>query len=155
MKNCFRSHTLYALQSKQHIGNPISEANACIGIYLWSSPVPVLKHNASKNVRIVTLWYKDITATSLSGETMMTNIFGSDEYYHKGIWYSQTFSSQLLRGRSKNQFFHSFGLLHDLLRRQDLPNSWFERRLKLSAMFLSIFRKGIFTRLVLLFEFPR
>ena len=30
-----------------------------------------------------------------------------------------------------------------MLRRQDLPNNWFERRLKLLAMFLSIFRKVV------------
>ena len=51
--------------------------------------------------------------------------------------------SQLLRGCNKNQFFHLFGLLHDMLRRQDLPNNWFERRLKLLAMSLSIFRKVV------------
>ena len=55
----------------------------------------------------------------------------------------QTFSSHLLRGSNKNQFFHFFGLLHDMLRRQDLPNNWFDRRLKPQAMFLSIFRKVV------------
>ena len=67
----------------------------------------------------------------------------------------QTFSSELLRGCNKNQLFHLSGLLHNMLRRQDLPNNWFERRLKLSAMFLSIFQKSCFTKLVLLFEFTR
>ena len=33
--------------SKKHIGNPNSKANRCIGIYLPSSPVPVLNHTAS------------------------------------------------------------------------------------------------------------
>ena len=51
--------------------------------------------------------------------------------------------SQLLRGRNNNQFFHYCGLLHDLLYRQDLPNKWFERRLKRLAKFISIFGKGI------------
>ena len=41
--------------SKKHIGNPNSKANRCIGIYLPSSPVPVLNHTASKNVSLVTL----------------------------------------------------------------------------------------------------
>ena len=50
---------------------------------------------------------------------------------------------QLLCGRNKNQFFHYFGLLRDLLQRQDLPNKWFERRLKHLAMVLSSFGKGI------------
>ena len=40
---------------------------------------------------------------------------------------------QLLGGRNKNQFFHYFSLLRDLLHHQDLPNKWFERRLKLMA----------------------
>ena len=31
---------------------------------------------------------------------------------------------------NKIEFFHYFGLLHDLLRRQDLSDNWFERRLK-------------------------
>ena len=38
--------------------------------------------------------------------------------------------------------FTTFALLRDLLLRQDLLNTWCERRLKRSAMFLSIFRKG-------------
>ena len=105
-----------------------------------SSPVPVLNHNASKNKKLVTHWYKDITVTSLSGETM---ILFRQSIIHKGIWYTQAFSSQLLRGCNKNQFFNFFGLLHDMLRRQDLLNNWLERRLKLSAMFLSIFRKVV------------
>ena len=54
--------------SKKHIGNPNSKANRCIGIYLSSSPVPVLNHTASKNVSLMTLWYKDVTATSQSSQ---------------------------------------------------------------------------------------
>ena len=50
---------------------------------------------------------------------------------------------RLLHGLNKNQFFHCFGLLHDLLRRQDLPNKSFDRRLKRSTMFLSISVKDI------------
>ena len=87
--------------SKQHNGN--SEANTCVGIYLWSSLLPILNRIASKNITLV----------------------------------------RLLRGLNKNQFFHYFGLLHDLLRRQDLPNKSFDRRLKRSTMFLSIFVKDI------------
>ena len=55
-----------------NIGNPNSETDTCIRIYFLSWLVLVLNHNASKNVRLVTVWYKDITATSLSGKTMMT-----------------------------------------------------------------------------------
>ena len=55
----------------------------------------------------------------------------------------QTFLYQLPRGRNKNQFFHYFSLLRDLLRRKDWPEKWFERRLKRMAMFLSIFGKPI------------
>ena len=65
----------------------------------------------------------------------------SDKYYNKGSWYTQTFLCQLVRGRSENQFFHYFGLLHNLLHRQDLLSKWFERRLKRIAMFLFIFGK--------------
>ena len=54
----------------------------------------------------------------------------------------ETFLCQLFCSRNKNQFFHYFGLLHDLLHRQYLLNKWFERKLKL-LMFLSIFRKRI------------
>ena len=40
---------------------------------------------------------------------------------------------QVLGGRNKNQFFHYFSLLRNLLHHQDLPNKWFERRLKRMA----------------------
>ena len=50
---------------------------------------------------------------------------------------------QLLRGRNKNQFFDDFGLLRALLHCQDLRNKSFERRLKLTAVVLSIFGKRI------------
>ena len=66
-----------------------------------------------------------------------------DEYYHNGTWYTQTFLWQLLCGRNKNQFFHYFSLLHDLLHRQDLLKKCFWRKLKSLVMFLSIFGKGI------------
>ena len=45
----------------------------------------------------------------------------------------------------KNQFFHYFGSLRDLLHCQDLPNKWFKRRLKCITMFLFIFQKTYFT----------
>ena len=67
----------------------------------------------------------------------------SDEYYHKGTWYTQTFLCQLLRGHNKNQFFYYFGLLHDLLHCQNLLNEWFEKKLKYLIMFLSVFGKRI------------
>ena len=103
-----------------------------------SSPVPVLYHDKSKNAKLVALWYKGITVTSLAKQW-----FCSDKYYHKGIWCTQIFSSQLLRRCNKNQLFLFFGLLDDMLHRQDFPNNWFERRLKLSAMFPFIFRKVV------------
>ena len=56
---------------------------------------------------------------------------------------------QLLRRRNKKQFFHYFGLLHNLLHRQDLTNKWFERKLKCMAMFLSTFWKTYFTMISL------
>ena len=65
----------------------------------------------------------------------------SDQY--KGTWYMQTFLCQLLCGHSKNQFFHYFGLLNDLLHGQYLLNKWFGRKLKLLIMFPSIFGKLI------------
>ena len=74
--------------NKQHIVYLNSEANRCIEIYLLSSLVPVLSHIASKNVRLMTLLYKDNTASSVFNETMMPC---SDKYYHKGTCYTQTF----------------------------------------------------------------
>ena len=56
-------HSACIVGSKQDIGNPNSEANTCIGIHLWSLPVPALNHNASNNKRLVTLRYKDTTVT--------------------------------------------------------------------------------------------
>ena len=67
----------------------------------------------------------------------------SEKYCHKGTWYTQTLLCQLLCGRNKNHFFHYFGLLHDLLHRQDLLNKWLGRKLKLLVMFPSIFEKLI------------
>ena len=87
----------------------------------------------------MTPWYKD----TLQHHCLAKQC--SDKCYYKGIWYTQTFSSQLFCGCNKNHFFHFFGLLPDMLRRQDLPDICFERRLKLSAMYLSIFRKVVST----------
>ena len=53
----------------------------------------------------------------------------------------QTLLCHLLRGRNKNQVIHQFSLLCDLFHHQDLPNKWFERRLKRMTVFLSIFGK--------------
>ena len=102
-----------------------------ICIYPWSSSAPVLNHIASKNVRLVTLSNKETTATCLAKPWWPY----SDEYNHKATWFTQIFLCQLLRGRNKNQLFHYFGLLHDVLHRQDLLNTWFERKLKLFFSF--------------------
>ena len=100
-------------------------------IYPWSSLAPVLNRIASKNVRLVTLSYKDTTATYLAKQWWPC----SDGYYRKETWYTQTFLCQLLRGRIKIQLFHYFGLLHDLLHRQDLLIKWFERKLNFFSAF--------------------
>ena len=88
----------------------------------------------------MTLWYKDFTATSLSGkkndDSIQTNIITKEFEIPKH------FRVNFFVVAIKIIFFHYFGLLHDLLGRQDLTNNLFERRLKRSAMFLSIFRKG-------------
>ena len=57
LKIAYRSHPACISGSKQHIGDPNFDPNTCIGIYLWTSPVPVLNYT-SKNVRFVILWYK-------------------------------------------------------------------------------------------------
>ena len=145
------SHPACIVGSKQHIGNPNSEANTCTGIYLWSSTVPVLNHNASKNIRLATHWNKDITATSLPGETMMTlfaQILSQRNFIYAHIFVS---ASSWLQA---NQFFHFFVMLHDLLSRQDLSNNWFERSLKLSKLPLSIFRK-VFHKVSFIFRIPK
>ena len=46
----------------------------------------------------------------------------------------------------KNQFLHYFGLLSQLLQRQDLTNKLFEVRLKCMPMFLSLFWKTYFSK---------
>ena len=78
----------------------------------------------------------------------------ADKYYHKGIWYTETFSSQLLRGCNKNQFFHFFGLLHNMLRHHHLPNNWFERRLKLSSQCSSPFLEKLFHQVSFIVRIP-
>ena len=88
----------------------------------------------------------------MPGETMM--ILFRRMLSQRNLIYANVFVSASSH-RNKNQFFHYFGLLHDLLHRQDLPNKWFDRRLKRVAIVLSIFWKIYLTRLVLLFEFSR
>ena len=61
-------------RSKQHNGKP--EANSCVGIYLSWSRVPVLNHIASDNISLVKLCHKDITATAVTGEIMITMFNG-------------------------------------------------------------------------------
>ena len=83
-------------------------------------------------------------------------MFGNclDKYYHKRTWYTQTFLCQFLCGRNKNQFFHYFSLLCDLLHHQDLPNKWFERRLNVWQCF-SPFLENIFHLVVCIFWIPK
>ena len=132
---------MHCRTSKQHIVYPNSEANTCIGIYLWSSPVPVLNHNASNNKRLVTLWYKDITGTITvwrnNNDSVQTNIIT------KEFDTSKHFRVSFFVVAIKINSFTTLACYTIWLRRQDLPNNWFERRLKSSVMFLSIFKKGI------------
>ena len=58
--------------SKRQIDEPFSNANECIGINRFSLPVPVLNQTESNKARLVTQCYRDIIATSVSGESMMT-----------------------------------------------------------------------------------
>ena len=80
--------------SRQHIGNPNSEASRCIGINLSSSPVPDLNRIVSKKVRFLTLWHKNVTATSVSDKLLLC----SCENYRKGSRCTQTFFCQLVCG---------------------------------------------------------
>ena len=112
------NHTSFHLRRKKNLVKHQTfskyydhNCNMCIGIYLWLPPIPVLNHIPSKDVKLVTLWYNSVIATLASDETMIY----SDEYYLKETWCTQTLLSQLLRGCNKNQIFHYFGLLHDLL----------------------------------------
>ena len=111
-------------------------------IYLWSSPVPVLNHIAVKNI-----W----SVISPQHHCLGKN----DDPVQTNIRKMKTFLCQLFRGPNNNQFFQNFGLLHDLFYCQDLSNTWSKRRLKRLTIFLSIFGKRYFARLILLFEFPR
>ena len=74
----------------------------------------------------------------MPGETMMIQfkrILSQRNLIDANIWdliYANILC-QVLGGRNKNQFFHYFSLLRNLLHHQDLPNKWFERRLKRMA----------------------
>ena len=79
---------------------------------------------------------------------LLVILFVNDNFVHTNIItkefdISKHFCVSFSRGCNKTQFFHfsDLLLLHDLLRREDLRNNWFEKRLKLSTMFLSILRK--------------
>ena len=66
----------------------------------------------------------------------------------------QTSLSQLPRGLNKNQFFHYFSLLRDLLRHKDWPKNLFERRLKRMAMFPP-FLENLFHAVVFIVWIPK
>ena len=78
--------------SKQHIVYPSSQINTCIGIYLWSTPVLVLNHFLPKNVKLVTLWYKDIATISVffcnkkNDDSVQTNVIRDELYTRKHFW---------------------------------------------------------------------
>ena len=75
-----------------------------------------------------------------------------NESYQKGTWYTQTFLCQLLPGCNKNQFFQYFGLLHDLLYRQELPNKCFEKRYSLNFLENVFYQVGFIVRISENFE---
>ena len=83
-----------------------------------------------------------MTVTSVSGETMM--ILFRRILTQRNLMYANIFVS-VSSWWQENKFFHYFGLLRDLLHRQDLTNKSFESRLKFMAMFLSSFWKKYFT----------
>ena len=55
-----------------HMSNPNFEAEKCIGYISLIVFGTSLNYITSRNVTLVTLSYKDITATSVSGETIVT-----------------------------------------------------------------------------------
>ena len=59
-------------RSKRQIDELYSEANACTGIKSFSLPVLALNKNESNKARLVIQWYRAITTTSKSCESMMT-----------------------------------------------------------------------------------
>ena len=75
-----------------------------------------------------------------------------NESYQKGTWHTQTFLCQLLPGCNKNQFFQYFGLLHDLLYRQELPNKCFEKRYSLNFLENVFYQVGFIVRISENFE---
>ena len=62
----------YIARSMPHMGNPNFEAEKCIGYISLIVLGTSLNYITSRNVTLVTLSYKDITATSVSGETIVT-----------------------------------------------------------------------------------
>ena len=98
--------------NKQHIVNPNSEANICIGIHLWSSLAPVLNHTASKKESLVTLSYKDICGRN-------KNQF----LYYFGLFYNLLHRQDL----SKRWFERKLKRLATLLSifRKDISPGWF------------------------------
>ena len=75
-----------------------------------------------------------------------------DESYQKGSWYTQTFLCQLLPGCNKNQLFQYFGLVHDLLYRQELTNKCFEKRYSLNFLENVFYQVGFIVRISENFE---
>ena len=73
-KSCRRSHILMLHACQEEASNILVILILkliCVQEYIFDQHTNFEPY-ASKNVRLVTLWYKDITATSVCSETMMT-----------------------------------------------------------------------------------
>ena len=62
----------FMARSKQEIYKPYSDVSECIGINCCSLPVPALNQIESNKARLVIWCYRDITATTVSCESIMT-----------------------------------------------------------------------------------
>ena len=89
----------FMARSKQEICKPYSDVSECIGINCCSLPVPALNYIESNKTRLVTWWYRDITATNVSGESIMTRFNWT--VFKKKIKYKWTFLCQFSHGYSK------------------------------------------------------
>ena len=58
--------------SKRQADQSYSDVYECIDINCFSLPAPTLNQIESNKARLVSQWYRAITATSVSGESMMT-----------------------------------------------------------------------------------
>ena len=96
----------FMARSKQEIYKPYSDISECIGINRCSLPVSVLNQIEYNKARLVTWCYRDITATTVPIESIMT-LFNWT-VFKRNLYISEHFCVSFLMVTVKLNFFPAF-----------------------------------------------